>query len=246
MRCFMPLCPSQKGLPRWSYVMIMVLFLPLELLLLVTFSSAFIWLTFDGYCIIWVYCGCFFSDAFCTPLIIVATSCFCLGLTSLVVTESLVLVVLIFLLLHSFNACSVAEYFSIYSWVSQLSRDHSSLPYYLVVFPMSTPFSIWFIFPLPLPPRPPQSPLPRPPLPSNWPPLPPLPPLPYELTCRLRPYLPGYGWVAGKRSDIIGDKYVEAVSKIALWLDLQILTSVFKKKWTIDVIHELPDLFFLI
>ena len=44
MRCFMSLCPSHKGLPMWSYVIILVSLLPPELLLLVTVSAAMIWL----------------------------------------------------------------------------------------------------------------------------------------------------------------------------------------------------------
>ena len=45
----------------------------------------------------------------------------------------------------------------------------------------------------------------------------------------LSPSIPSWGdWVAGKRRDINVDKYVEAISKLALWLDLQISTSVLK------------------
>ena len=49
-----------------------------------------------------------------------------------------------------------------------------------------------------------------------------------ELTYRLRPYLPDNGSVAGKHRDITIDKYVEDFLKLSLWLDLHILTSVFK------------------
>ena len=75
---------------------------------------------------------------------------------------------------------------------------------------------------------PPQPPLLRPPLPSYCSHLSPLPPLPAELACRILPYLPGYGWFAGKRGDVTVDSYVEAVLKLSMWLDLHILTSVFK------------------
>ena len=93
---------------------------------------------------------------------------------------------------------------------------------------ISTPFSISFPFNLTRPPRPPQPPLLCPPMPSNRLPLPPLPPLPDELTCHIRPYLPDGEWVSGKRCDMTVDVYVESVSKLALWLDMHMLTSVFK------------------
>ena len=88
-------------------------------------------------------------------------------------------------------------------------------------------FALIYIF-LPLTPRPPRPPIPRPPLPSNRPPLPPLPHIQYEFTYRLCTYITDDGWVAGKSRDKTVDKYVEAVLKLALWLDLHILTSVFK------------------
>ena len=184
---FMSLCPSHKSLPRWSYVITLVSLLPPELLSLVTFSAAVIRLPFDWYQIIWVYCGCLCWGECCTPLIIAETSRLCEGLALFVATEAVVLVVFFFLLRHSFTACSLAGSFSIICWILQLSRDHSSFPYHMVGSLMSTPFSLWFLFPLPNPPWPPRIPLTRPPLPSNLPHLPPLLPLPDELTCRLHP-----------------------------------------------------------
>ena len=109
-----------------------------------------------------------------------------------------------------------------------MSSDHSSFPYHLVGSLMSTPFSILFLFPLLSPTRPPRPPLLQPPLPSNRPPMSPITNLPDDLTCRLCPYLPDDGWVAGKRRDITVDRYLEAVLNIALWIYLQMLTSVFK------------------
>ena len=47
------------------------------------------------------------------PLIIAATSQFCLGLTSSVVTETVVLVVFLVLIRHSFTTCSLAGSFII-------------------------------------------------------------------------------------------------------------------------------------
>ena len=228
MRCFMSLWPSQKGLPMWSYVIILVLLLLPELSSLIIFSAAAIWLTFDGYRIIWVDCGCFCRDIFCTPLIIASTSRFCSGLTLLVMTELDVLLVYLFLVSRSFTACSLAGSFSIRRWLSQMSRDHYYFPYHLMGSLMSTPFSPWFIFSLPWTPQPPRIPLLRIPLTSNRPLLPPLPPIPADLTCRIRTNLPDDVWVAGKRRYIPVDGYVEAVSKIALWIDLQMSTSVFK------------------
>ena len=73
-------------------------------------------------------------------------------------------------------------------------------------------FTLISIF-LSRPPRPPWPPLP-------WPLLSTLNPLPDELTCRLRPYVSYDGWVGGKGRDITVDKYVEAVLKLALWIDL--------------------------
>ena len=132
MRCFMSLCTSHKGLPRWSYVITVVSLFLIELLLLVKFSDDVIWLPFDGYWINRVDCRWSCQDAFCTPLMITATSRFCSGLTLFVVTEAVVLVVSFFLLCHSFNACSLAGSFSIRWWLSYLSCNHSSLPYHLV------------------------------------------------------------------------------------------------------------------
>ena len=212
MRFFMSLWPSHNGLPRWSYVIILVSLLSPELSLLVAFTAALIWLLFDGYRFIWVDCVCLCQDAFCTPLIIAATSQFCLGLTSFVVTERVVLVVFLLLLRRSFTACYLSGSFSIRCWLLQMSCYHSYFPYNLVGFLMSNPISLWFIFPFPCPPRPPRPPIPRPPLPSNRTPLPLIPPIPDDLTCCLCPYLPYDGWVAGKRRDITVDKYVEAVS----------------------------------
>ena len=48
MGFFMSLQPSHKGLPSWSYVIILVSLLPPNLLLLVNFYAAVIQLTFDG------------------------------------------------------------------------------------------------------------------------------------------------------------------------------------------------------
>ena len=93
IRYFISLFSSHKGLPRWSYVILLVSSLSSKLLLLVTFSTTVIWLPFDGYQIIWVYWGCLGRDAFCTPLIVAETSWFYLGITLCVVTEAVVLVV---------------------------------------------------------------------------------------------------------------------------------------------------------
>ena len=158
------------------------------------------------------------------PRIIAAMSRFCSGLTLCVVTEAVVLVFFLFLLRRSFAAYYIAGYFSIGCWVSQLSHDHSSFPYHLMGFLMSTPFLYLFLFHLPLPPRPPRPPLPQPPLPSNRLRLLPLLPIPSEFTCRLCPYLSDDVWIAGKRCDITVDKYLEIVLNIAMWLYLQILT----------------------
>ena len=49
-----------------------------------------------------------------------------------------------------------------------------------------------------------------------------------SFTCRLCLYLPDDVWVSGKIRDITVDSYVESVSDLALWPDLQMLTSVFK------------------
>ena len=206
--------PWSQNLPRWSYVITLVSLFPPDLLSLVTFSAAVILLLFDGYRIIWVDSGCLFLDAFCTSLIIPATSRLCLGLTLFVVTKADVLVVLLFLLHRSFIACSLAGYFSIRCWVLQLSRDHSSFAYHLMGLLILTPFSLWFIFPLPSPPWPPRLPLTRPPLTTNLHHMSPLPYLPFKLTFRLRPYLPDYGWFAERGCDITVDKYVEAVLKL--------------------------------
>ena len=84
-----------------------------DLSLLVTFSESVIQLQFDGYWIILVDCGFLCWDKFCTSLIITSTSRFCPGLNLFVVTESVLLVVFLFLLHRSFTACSLAGYFSI-------------------------------------------------------------------------------------------------------------------------------------
>ena len=74
-----------------------------------------------------------------------------------------------------------------------------------------------------------------------------MPPIQDELTCCLCPYLTDYGWVSEKVRDITVDKYVKAVSKLALSLDLHILTSVLKSLfWKIGVIQKSPDLVLLI
>ena len=224
----MSLCPGHKGLLRWSYIIILVSLLPPDLLSFVTSAADVIQFTFDGYRIIWVYCSCLCQDALCTPLIIAATSRFCSVLTLFVVNEAVLLVVFLFLLHRSFTVCYLYVSFSIRCWVLQVSHNHSSFPYHLLGLLMSTLFSPWFLFTLPRPPWPPIPPLPRSSLPSNWPLLSPLPPLTAYFTCRLRPYIPDDVWVAGERRNITIDKYVEAVSKISLWLDMQILTSVFK------------------
>ena len=140
--------------------------------------------------------------------------------TLFVVTEAVVLVVFLFLLLRSFTTCYIAGSFSIRCWLLQLSHDHYSFPYHLLGSFMSTPCSLWFLFPLPLPPQPPPPTLPRPLPPSNWPPMPPLSPIPDELTCPLRLYPPGDVCIDWKKCDITADKYVEDVSKLAMWLDL--------------------------
>ena len=118
MRCFMSLCSSHKGLLNLLYVIILVSFLPPELLSLVTFVTAVIRMPFHEYRIIWADFSCFYWDAFCTPLITAATSWFCLGLTKLVVTEADVFMVFLFLIRRSFTVCSLAISFSIRCWVS--------------------------------------------------------------------------------------------------------------------------------
>ena len=223
----MVLHSSHKGLPRWSYVMILVSLLPPELLLLLWFSAAVDRLPFFGYRIC-VNCRCCLWDTFCTPFIISETSRFCLGLSLLVVTEAVALVLFLFLLRFSVTTCALSGSFIIRFWVLQMSHNHSSFPYHLVGLLISKPFSLWFPFPLPRPPRPPRPPLPRPPIPPNFPPLPPPTPLPDNLSCPLRPYLPDFGWVAWKRLDITIDRYVEAVSELALWIYMQMATSVLK------------------
>ena len=105
--------------------------LPPKLLSLVMFDAVVIRLQFDGYRIIWVDCGCSWWDAFCTPLIIASMSRLYLGLTSLVVTEAVVLVVFLFLLRRSFIACSLAG-FSVYiveyrRWFATILLSHITL-----------------------------------------------------------------------------------------------------------------------
>ena len=137
----MSLCPTHKGLPRWSYVIMLISLLPPVLLWLVPFATSVIWLPFDEYRIIWVVCGCFSSLGFIfTPLITAATSRFCSELNVLVANEAIVLMVLPFLLSRSFSACSIAGYFTIRCWLSQLSCDHFSFPYHLMRLLMPTPF----------------------------------------------------------------------------------------------------------
>ena len=226
MACFMSLWPSHKGLPRWSYVIILVSLLPLELLLLVTFAATVIRMPFYGYRIILVNCSCLCWDAFFTPIIIAETSRLCSEINAFVVTEAVLLVVLLFCIRSSFNACYIYGSSSKHCWVLQLICDHYSFPYHLVGMLMSTPFSLWFLFSLPFPPQP------------SRPPRPPLSPLPSELTFSICPYLPGDGRVAVKRRDITIDKYVEAVSKIALWLYKHIITSVFKSMFLILMLSK--------
>ena len=153
---------------------------------------------------------------------------FCSGLTLLVFTEAFVLVVFLLFLRRLFTACYIYGYFSTRCWVLHLSRDHYSFPYHLVGLLMSIPFSLWFLFPVPHCLWPSRTPLPWPPLPSKRPPLHPLPSLPDMLTLRLCAYLTDDVWVAGKRRDIKVDEYVEAVLKLAIRIDLHILTPVFK------------------
>ena len=77
--------------------------------------------------------------------------------------------------------------------------------------------------------------------------MPPLTPLLDKLTCHLRPCLPGDSWVSGESLDITVDRYVDAVLKLSLWIDLQMLTSVFQiVDWKMDVIQELPELVLII
>ena len=89
-----------------------VSFLPPELLFLAQFSAAVYQLPFVGYRID-VDCGCSFRDEFCTPFIIVAMGRFFLGFSSLVVTEAVALVVLLFLIGYSFTACYLSVSLSI-------------------------------------------------------------------------------------------------------------------------------------
>ena len=182
-------------------------------LLLLRFDASVDWIPFVGsYICVDFSCSCW--DEFCTPLIIAAKGWFCLSLSLLVVTEAVSLVAIILFLHFSFNACAISGSFSICCWVSHMSRDHYYLPYQLVGFLISTPSSLWFPFHLPCLPRPPQPPRLRSPLPTNIPPLPPINNLPDELTCRICPYLPDNGWVAGKRRGTNYDRYVEYVLNI--------------------------------
>ena len=188
-------------------------------LLLVHFTAAVYNLPFEGYRIC-VHCACYCQDSFCTPLIFAATSILCSRLLSLVVTEAVALVILLFLLRHSFTAYALDGSFSIHFWVSQLSRNHSYFPYQLVGWIISTPFSLWFPFTFLCPPQPSRPPLLRTPLTKNRLYLPPITTLRAHLTCCLLPYLPDDSWVTGKRLYITVKRYVEAVSKLALWLDM--------------------------
>ena len=79
MRYFMSLRSSHKGFPRCSYVIIMTSVLLPESLFFVAFAAAVGWLSFDGYRIIWFYCGFSCWDEFCMPLIIALTSRLCSG-----------------------------------------------------------------------------------------------------------------------------------------------------------------------
>ena len=121
----MALRPCHKGLPRWSYVIIMISLLPSELLSFLRFSTAVYQMMFVGYQIC-VDCGCSFWDTFSTPLIIAAKSWFCSGLSLIVVTEAVVLVVLLFLLRCSFTTCALSGSLIVRCWLLQLSRDHFS------------------------------------------------------------------------------------------------------------------------
>ena len=86
-----------------------------------------------------------------------------------------------------------------------------------------------------------------PPLTSNQFSLPPLPHILNEVTFCLRPYLPNDGLVGEKRLDVTVDKYVIDVSNVEMWINLQILTSVYKSLyWIIDVIQDFSDLVLLI
>ena len=121
---------------------------------------------FVGYPI-YADCGCSCWDVFCTPLIIATPSRFYSGLSSLVVTEAVALVVLLFLLHLSFSACALSGSLIIRCLVSQLSRNHSYFPYQLVGWIISTPFSLWFPFTFLCPPQPSRPPLLRTPLTKN-------------------------------------------------------------------------------
>ena len=90
---------------------------------------------------------------FCTPLIIMATSRFCSGLSLLVVNGAVTLVVLIIFLCRSFTACALSESFYVRCLLLQISRNHYSLPYYMLGLIILTQFSLWFPFILPCPPR---------------------------------------------------------------------------------------------
>ena len=136
-------------------------------------------------------------------------------------------VFLLFLLCLSFTAYDIYVSFIIRCLVLQLSHDYSYFPYHLVGFLISIPFSFWFPFPLTRRTQPPSPHLPHPPLPSNWPHLPTITPIPAELNFLIHPNLPGDGWVSGKRRGITVDRYVGFVSKLALCLDMYLLTSVF-------------------
>ena len=128
--------------------MILVSLLQLELLPFPRFAAAVDWLPFVEY---WVRVDFWFSlrDKFWTPLMIAAMCRFCSELYFLVVTEAVELMVLLFLLCHSFTGCALSGSSSIRCWVSHMSHNHYSLSYHLVVLLVSTPFSVWFPFPFP-------------------------------------------------------------------------------------------------
>ena len=88
----------------------------------------------------------FFWDVFCTPLIITATIWLCSELTLLVLTEAVVFVVFFFLLLCSFNNCSLSGYYIIRCWLSKMSCDHYYIPHHLVISLMSILFLLFYQF----------------------------------------------------------------------------------------------------
>ena len=153
----------------------------------------------------------FVGDEFFPPLIIETTSWFCSRLTLVVVTEAVVLVVLPFLLRCSFSACYLSG-FSVYfvdycRWVAIIPLSYNTWwvclcqHYFNFVFYFICLFLCGLIY------YPYRGPL----FLKNWPHLNPLTLPPAEFSCRLHPYLPGNGWVSGKRRDINVDRYVGSV-----------------------------------